>query len=78
MTRIEHLLQHLVSAFSERASGRAAQAGLIVSELQLDLPVEARFAEDGDVLMTLPRGLLATGFSLPHGRLRVTCEELAS
>jgi hypothetical protein len=78
MMRIEHLLNHLIDAFTDASARNTIDAGLLVSELQLDVPVETRFDHDGAVLMTLPRGQLATGFSLPHGRLRLKCAEVAS
>jgi hypothetical protein len=78
MMRLEHLLNHLIDAFSDASAGHTHDAGLVVSELELDLPVESRFDKDGTVLMTLPRGQLATGFSWPHGRLRMQCAEVGS
>ena len=73
MIRLEQLLVHLIDALIDRPE--AAQAGVVISEFDLDLPVEARIDQSGAVLMTLPRGLLATGFENPLGRLRLHCEE---
>jgi hypothetical protein len=43
-----------------------------VVEVRMDLPVEARIVRGGEVEMSLPRGMLRTGFGgLPLGRLRV-------
>lgn len=74
--RLELLLDDLVDAFTNRAE--AMSAGVVVTSFDLDLPVEAKFARDGTLLMTLPRGQLATGFENPLGRLRVHCEEPVS
>src|SRR5690606_37039548 len=73
MTRVESLLEHLVDAFT----ATAPEAGMAVTGLSLDVPVEAAIAEDGALLMTLPRGLLATGFEPPLGRLRLHCAGVA-
>jgi hypothetical protein len=78
MIRLELLLQHLLEAFTAAESGQLNDAGLVVDEVNLDLPVEARFAHDGAVLMTLPRGIMTTGFGLQHGRLRLHCVEVRS
>lgn len=75
MIRLEQLVHHLIDAFADHLPAQPSEGALIVTDLDLDVPVETRIAADGSVLMTLPRGLLATGFSLPLGRLRVHCEE---
>ena len=75
MMRIEELIQQLIDTFADRAPSQSADLRLVVSDFDLDLPVEARIANDGTVLMTVPRGLLATGFTLPISRLRLHCEE---
>lgn len=48
-----------------------------VTGLDVTIPVEARLGARGEVEASAPRGLLATGFDLPHGRLsaRFTVEE---
>jgi hypothetical protein len=51
--------------------------GLIVHQVDLDVPVESRFTRDG-VEMTLPRNRLATGFDPPLGRLRARFERSAT
>lgn len=70
MRRVEHLLVDLAEAFAVPAAG-VPGLELAVDEVRLDLPVEARIVRGGAVEMSLPRGMLATGFSVPHGRLRL-------
>lgn len=74
MTRIEELIDQLAEAFAV-APPEAPGLGIVVSEVSLDLPVEARIVRGGAVEMSLPRGMLSTGFSLPHGRLRLRFAE---
>lgn len=74
MTRLEELIEQLVDAFAV-APPEAPGLGLAVSEVSLDLPVEARIVRGGAVEMSLPRGMLATGFAFPHGRLRLRLAE---
>ncbi|HEU4561503.1 MAG TPA: hypothetical protein VFS20_26855 [Longimicrobium sp.] len=70
MTRIEQLVEHLADAFSG-APPEVPGLGIEVTEIRMDLPVEAKIVRGGEVEMSLPRGQLATGFALPHGRLRL-------
>lgn len=71
MTRIEQLLEHLADAFAG-AAPQVPGLGIEVTEVRMDLPVEARIVRGGALEMSLPRGQLATGFGgLPHGRLRL-------
>lgn len=74
MMRIEELIQQLIDTFADRAP-QSADLRLVVSDFDLDLPVEARIGNDGTVLMTVPRGVLSTGFNMPISRLRLHCEE---
>ena len=77
MTRIEQLIESLADAFAV-APPEAPGLGLSVAEIHLDLPVEARIVRGGEVEMSLPRGMLATGFAFPHGRLRLRLAEEGS
>ncbi len=77
MTRIEQLIDQLADAFAV-APPEAPGLGLSVAEVTLDLPIEARIVRAGEVEMSLPRGMLATGFGLPHGRLRMRLAEEGS
>jgi len=70
-------LDTLLAALSQLAPGGAvapALAGLDVTRLEFDLPLEAQIAAGGELLTSLPRGLLATGFEPPRCRLRVRYE----
>jgi len=70
VTRLEELLEHLADAFGG-AAPRVPGLGIEVTEVRMDLPVEARIVHGGAVEMSLPRGQLRTGFGVPHGRLRL-------
>jgi hypothetical protein len=74
MMRIEDLLMDLIDALATPHAA-SAHVAIAVTDFDLDVPVEARMAADGGLLMTLPRGQLATGFERPLGRLRLHCEE---
>jgi hypothetical protein len=76
MNALDELVIHLVDIFAGHAPDRS-QGAVQVTSLDLDLPLEARFASDGKLLATLPRGLMATGFERPLGRLRLHCGEAA-
>jgi hypothetical protein len=71
VTRIEELIEHLAGAFAGETP-QVPGLGMEVTEVRMDLPVEARIVRGGEVEMSLPRGMLRTGFGgLPLGRLRV-------
>jgi hypothetical protein len=78
MTRLEDLVGHLVESFAEPEMERSTPARVAVTSLDLDVPVETRLTEDGILLASLPRGILATGFEPPVGRLRLHCREVRS
>ena len=59
----EHILQ-----LSELAP--PSQAGLQVEHVSIDMPIESSLAADGSLQVANPRGLMATGFDRPLGRLR--------
>ncbi len=71
MTAFEHLVVALAESVPSRAGGPADSIAVQVTDLRLDLPLEARF-DDAGLLATLPRGLLATGFDHPLDRVRLT------
>lgn len=54
------------------AGADAAEHGLAVqvTSLEITCPIEARIGAGGTLLASPPRGRLATGFDLPHARLR--------
>ena len=45
--------------------------GLGVATFALRVPIESQINPGGELEVCLPRGRLATGFDMPHGRLRV-------
>jgi hypothetical protein len=61
----------LALAESVPAGMGSASVGLAidVTAVELTVPVETHIAKGGDLRACLPRGRLATGFQLPHGRL---------
>jgi hypothetical protein len=46
--------------------------GLGVEGFSLALPIESVIRDGGALAVSLPRGRLATGFDVPHGRLQVS------
>jgi hypothetical protein len=78
MTRLEDLVDRLVESFAEPELPQGSLTRVAVTALDLDVPIETRFDEDGAVLATLPRGVLATGFETPMGRLRLHCREIVA
>ena len=77
MTRMEQLIDQLADAFVV-APPEAPGMGMSVAEVRLYLPVEARIVRGGALEMSLPRGIMATGFAFPHGRLRMRLAEEGS
>ncbi len=75
MTPIEQLVEELADAFGGSTPEVPGMA-IEVTEVQVDLPVEAKIVGGGAVEMSLPRGQLATGWAMPHGRLRMRLEAL--
>lgn len=41
-----------------------------VTELDLEVPIEAHIGERGALYASLPRGRFAAGLDVPHGRVR--------
>ncbi|MFL5540756.1 MAG: hypothetical protein ACJ8J0_17320 [Longimicrobiaceae bacterium] len=70
MTRLEALVEHLAEAFAG-AHPEIPGLGIEVTEVRMDLPVEARIVRGGELEMSLPRGMMRTGFGMPLGRLRM-------
>lgn len=77
MTRVEELVEHLADAFGG-ATPEVPGIGIEVTEVRMDLPVEARIVRGGELEMSLPRGMMKTGFGLPLGRLRLLLVSEAS
>jgi hypothetical protein len=64
---LDDLLVALGQALLDGAG--ASQAGLAVTAVDVTVPIEARVDRDGQLRASLPRGVMATGFQLPHARL---------
>ena len=47
---------------------------LRLTHVEIEIPFEARLQRGAEVRASLPRGRLATGFQLPHGRLTARFE----
>jgi hypothetical protein len=60
------LLVGVTAALPIAAGG---ETGISVVAMDLDLPVETRIDRGGELHASLPRGRMATGFDLPHGRV---------
>jgi hypothetical protein len=69
VTHLEELIVGLAEGLPAGLGG--AEAGVRVESTALDLriPVEAHVDAAGMVRASLPRGRLATGWDVPHGRL---------
>lgn len=70
-----HSFAELLVALAEdlplEAGGAAFGVEITVTELDLEVPIEARIAGAGDLFASLPRGRFAVGFAVPHGRVRL-------
>jgi hypothetical protein len=56
------LLVGLVDAIPIGAGGPEAGIQIAVESMEIDLPIETRFGDDGALLATFPRGRMATAF----------------
>jgi hypothetical protein len=72
MGPIDHLLADLAEALPDAAG--EPEVPLEVTRCELALPIEASIASDGALHASLPRGLMATGFDFPHGRISARFE----
>jgi hypothetical protein len=64
------LLVALTAPLVRGAGGPPDGVALSVSRIDVDVPLETRIGASG-IAASLPRGLLATGFDYPRGRLRL-------
>lgn len=71
-------LSELLTALADRVASTVVseEAGLAlhVSQLDLELPLEAQIGPGGELAASLPRGRLATGFDPLLGKLRARFE----
>jgi hypothetical protein len=70
MLSLEQYLVELADSVLEQAGGPEHGVAIHVTQVDVSLPVESRFAEGGSLEVSPPRGRLATGFDAPHARLR--------
>jgi hypothetical protein len=63
------LLIQLGSALGGGAGAPEAGVAVDVTAVDLTLPIEAIIGAGGELRASLPRGRMATGFQLPHGRV---------
>ena len=71
MTTLDRLIVHLADAVAPDVSG-ADGLGLSVTDVAITVPLESMPGADDAVLVTIPRGVLKTGFERPLGRLQMT------
>ena len=63
----------VIGLLGELSAGEIAGGlTLAVTTLDLTLPVEARIGGQG-LWVSPPRGVMRTGFAVPHGRIRLRC-----
>ncbi|HEY9442253.1 MAG TPA: hypothetical protein VIQ25_03330 [Gemmatimonadales bacterium] len=70
MRPLEDLVIGLLGELS--ASMVAGEAALEVTALDISLPIEARIGGPG-LWVSAPRGVMRTGFVMPHSRMRLRC-----
>ncbi len=71
MTAFEEVVAALADSVPVYAGSPDEGAEIRVTDLSLDLPLEAQLAPVG-LVATLPRGLLSTGFDPELARVRIT------
>lgn len=72
MKPIAELLVSIIDRLPAGAADEEAGLALVVVSMEIALPIEARISAGGEIYATPPRGMLATGFRQPHGRLTAT------
>ena len=78
MRAADDFLVDLVDSLLQGSARSVAEQGLSVTSIDLDLPIEHRVSREAGLELSLPRGVLDTGFLLPHGRLRLHIETHAT
>lgn len=67
---LDRLITHLADAVSPVPKGGEG-LGLRVTDVNLTVPLESMFDAHETLLVTVPRGVLRTGFERPLGELRM-------
>ena len=76
MTTLDRLIAHLADAVAPAVPGIDA-LGLKVTDVELAVPLESMTDSRELVLVSIPRGLLRTGFERPLGELRLSFREIS-
>ena len=69
MSPLSDLVIELVEALVDSVGAPALGVALAITDIDVTLPLEARLGQGGELRASLPRGRMATGFQVPHGRL---------
>jgi hypothetical protein len=78
VTGLDRLIVSMAQGFTERPASASPEVQLEVTEVCFDVPIESQLDLRDLVAVTLPLGLLATGFERPLGRLRLRLEGTGS
>jgi hypothetical protein len=71
MKPMDAFIEGLADVLPGEDERRMGDTVLAVDELVMTLPIESIISEGGLLHATLPRGAMSTGFTWPHGRMRV-------
>ncbi len=77
MKPLTSLLVELADGLPLGAGDPVAGVTVEVTSAEIDIPVESRITTAGEYRVSAPRGILATGFDTPHGRLVARFERAA-
>ena len=69
MTPFAAFIQAMVEDLPQVVGSAEAGLRVVVTTIDLTLPIESRIGADGTLHASLPRGSMATGFVLPLGRV---------
>jgi hypothetical protein len=64
----------LAEALPTGAGDPALGVMIDVTEVELSLPIEARFCFGNPIELSTPRGRMSTGFGVEHGRIKLVFE----
>lgn len=72
MTGLDELLAELLGSLPAVAGDPADGLVVAPTQVEFELPIEARVVRSGELEASLPRGRWASGLSLPIGRIRAS------